>query len=156
LLILQLWNGTFHFELWTLDVSLGRLSFSHERWTFYVLLAVWTAVALALVIDFGFGVWRSGCLLFAGAISCQIQGSHSECQVVIQHTVTTRTQNRNQFHPDYTLREIQFWITSFYLDHTNQFQSDYTLKEIQLWTHGPEDEAKEAQSLPPQRRGRQQ
>ena len=64
--------------------------------------------------------------------------------MVIQPTVTTRTQTRNQFQSDYTLREIQFWITSFYLEHTNQFQSDYTLKEIQLWTHGPEDEAKEA------------
>ena len=64
--------------------------------------------------------------------------------MVIQPTVTTRTQNRNQFHSVYTLREIQYWITSFYLEHTNQFQSDYTLKEIQLWTYGPEDEANEA------------
>ena len=59
LLILQLWNGTFHFELWTLDVSLGRLSFSLARWKLYVLLAVWTAVELALVID----VWLGGKIL---------------------------------------------------------------------------------------------
>ena len=65
---------------------------------------------------FGFGVWRLGCLLFAGTFSCQIQGSHSECQVVVQDPFTTRTRNRNQFQSDYTLREIQLWTTSFYLE----------------------------------------